>query len=121
MTAGTRPGRRRFGDLPIALTFLAPAVAAAVLLVIWVRFEQRVSEPLVDIDLLRVRGVWTTNLTGFLIGVLGAALVGWTLVPSLRGQPLFAGGNAVALMRSALINGTFGWGTAFVLTRVFRF
>ncbi len=43
-------------------------VAAAVLLVIWVRFEQRVSEPLVDIDLLRVRGVWTTNLTGFLIG-----------------------------------------------------
>ena len=43
-------------------------VAAAVLLVIWVRFEQRVAKPLVDIDLLRLRGVWTTNLTGFLIG-----------------------------------------------------
>jgi EmrB/QacA subfamily drug resistance transporter len=43
-------------------------VAAAVLLVIWVVYEQRVQEPLVDIDLLRLRGVWTTNLTGFLIG-----------------------------------------------------
>ena len=35
---------------------------------IWVLFEQRVRQPLVDIDLLRLRGVWTTNLTGFLIG-----------------------------------------------------
>ncbi|MFC0385294.1 hypothetical protein [Muricoccus vinaceus] len=59
-------------------------------------------------------------LAGFLIGVLGAAMVGWTLVPSLRGQPLFAGGNTVALLRSALINGTFGWGTALILTRAFR-
>ena len=38
------------------------------LLVVWVLYEQRVSEPLVDIDLLRLRGVWTTNLTAFLIG-----------------------------------------------------
>lgn len=59
-------------------------------------------------------------LTGFLVGVLGAAMVGWTLVPGLRGQPLFAGGNTMALLRSALINGTFGWGTALILTRVFR-
>jgi EmrB/QacA subfamily drug resistance transporter len=41
---------------------------AVVLLVVWVRFERRAAEPLVDIDLLRVRGVWTTNLTAFLIG-----------------------------------------------------
>ena len=38
--------------------------AAAVLLVVWVLYEQRVPEPLVDIDLLRLRGVWTTNLDG---------------------------------------------------------
>ena len=43
-------------------------VAAAVLLVVWVWYELRVPEPLVDIDLLRLRGVWTTNLTGFMIG-----------------------------------------------------
>jgi EmrB/QacA subfamily drug resistance transporter len=41
---------------------------AALLLAVWVRFEQRTRQPLVDIDLLRVRGVWTTNLTGFLTG-----------------------------------------------------
>ena len=34
----------------------------------WVRFEQRLAEPLVDIDLLRLRAVWTVNLTAFLIG-----------------------------------------------------
>jgi len=43
-------------------------VAAAALLVICVLFEQRASEPLVDIDLLRLRGVWTTNVTAFLTG-----------------------------------------------------
>jgi EmrB/QacA subfamily drug resistance transporter len=42
--------------------------AAIVILVFWVAYEQRVPEPLVDIDLLRLRGVWTTNLTAFLIG-----------------------------------------------------
>src|SRR4051812_23827811 len=29
------PVRRRFGDLPVALTFLAPAIAAAIVLRIW--------------------------------------------------------------------------------------
>jgi EmrB/QacA subfamily drug resistance transporter len=43
-------------------------LAAAVLLVIWGRFELRVAQPLVDMRLLRLRGVWTTNLTGALTG-----------------------------------------------------
>ena len=43
-------------------------VAAAVLIVVWVIYEQRAPEPLVDIDLLRLRGVWTTNLVAFLTG-----------------------------------------------------
>jgi EmrB/QacA subfamily drug resistance transporter len=42
--------------------------AAAVLLVIWALFELRVQQPLVDMRLLALRGVWTTDLTGFLIG-----------------------------------------------------
>ena len=41
---------------------------AVVLLVVWVRYEQHVPRPLVDIQLLSLRGVWTTNLTAFLIG-----------------------------------------------------
>jgi MFS family permease len=42
--------------------------AAAVISVLWVRYEQRRPKPLVDIGLLRRRGVWTTNLTGLLTG-----------------------------------------------------
>jgi MFS family permease len=37
--------------------------------VAWVRLEQRTRDPLVDIGLLRLRAVWTVNLTGFLIGL----------------------------------------------------
>jgi EmrB/QacA subfamily drug resistance transporter len=64
-------------------------VAAAVLLVIWVRYEQRVPEPLVDIDLLRLRGVWTTNLTGFLIGF--GMFGSFILVPQFVQTPEAAG------------------------------
>ena len=42
--------------------------AALIMLVVWVAYERRVPQPLVDIELLLVRGVWTTNLTAFLIG-----------------------------------------------------
>jgi EmrB/QacA subfamily drug resistance transporter len=42
--------------------------AGATILAAWVAFEQRVREPLVDIALLKVRAVWTVNLTAFLIG-----------------------------------------------------
>jgi EmrB/QacA subfamily drug resistance transporter len=42
--------------------------AAAVLALAWVRSETRSRNPLVDMGMMRIRGVWTTNLTGFLIG-----------------------------------------------------
>jgi len=42
--------------------------AAAVLAIAWVRAETRSSSPLVDITMMRLRGVWTTNLAGFLLG-----------------------------------------------------
>jgi EmrB/QacA subfamily drug resistance transporter len=42
--------------------------AAAVLGALWVRFELRVPEPLVDMRMMRGRAVWTTNLTGLLLG-----------------------------------------------------
>jgi MFS family permease len=37
-------------------------------LVVWVRAEARSRTPLVDMQMMRLRGVWTTNLAGFLIG-----------------------------------------------------
>ena len=64
-------------------------VAAGVTLALWVRFEQRVREPLVDIDLLRVRGVWTVNLTGFLIGY--GMFGSFILIPQFVQAPPIAG------------------------------
>jgi EmrB/QacA subfamily drug resistance transporter len=34
----------------------------------WVAVEARSREPLIDMTMMRIRGVWTTNLTAFLLG-----------------------------------------------------
>jgi EmrB/QacA subfamily drug resistance transporter len=64
---------------------------AAGLLVLagWVRFELRTREPLVDMRMLRLRGVWTTNLTSVMVGfgMFGAYL----LLPQLVEMPPAAG------------------------------
>jgi MFS family permease len=64
------------------------AVAAA-LLVAWGRYELRVAEPLVDMRMMRLRGVWTTNVTASMVGfgMFGSFL----LVPQLVQMPVAAG------------------------------
>ena len=42
--------------------------AAVVLALAWIRVEMRSAGPLVDMKMMRLRGVWTTNLAGFLLG-----------------------------------------------------
>ncbi|HTN25721.1 MAG TPA: MFS transporter [Solirubrobacteraceae bacterium] len=42
--------------------------ASAVLLALWIRNEQRAAEPLVDMTMMRIRGVWTVNAAAFLVG-----------------------------------------------------
>ena len=42
--------------------------AAAVLLGAWVRAEQLIEAPLVDMRMMRLHAVWTTNLTALLLG-----------------------------------------------------
>ncbi len=61
--------------------FLAAAVLAAGL----VRFELRVAEPLVDMRMLRERAVWTTNLTGLLLGF--GLFASFILIPQLVQLP----------------------------------
>jgi EmrB/QacA subfamily drug resistance transporter len=43
--------------------------AALFLLAAWIRAETRSPSPLVDMRMMRSRGVWTTNLAGFLLGI----------------------------------------------------
>jgi EmrB/QacA subfamily drug resistance transporter len=42
--------------------------AGTAVLAFWGWFETRVDQPLVDMRMMRRRAIWTTNLTGFLVG-----------------------------------------------------
>jgi EmrB/QacA subfamily drug resistance transporter len=63
--------------------------AGAVVLVLWTRYELRVPQPLVDMRMMRMRGVWTTNVTALMVGfgMFGSFL----LVPQLVEMPESAG------------------------------
>jgi hypothetical protein len=54
-------------------------------------------------------------LTATLIGAIGFTLVGVTLVAQMRGVPLFAAGDTKSLLRAALVNAAFGFGTGLLL------
>jgi EmrB/QacA subfamily drug resistance transporter len=47
---------------------LGGLAAGVVLLALWVRSESRSDHPLVDMHMMRIRGVWTTNLVALLLG-----------------------------------------------------
>jgi EmrB/QacA subfamily drug resistance transporter len=42
--------------------------ASLLVLAIWIRFESRIHEPLVDMAVMRIRSVWTVNAAAFLVG-----------------------------------------------------
>ena len=78
LTEGERWG---WGSTRIVALF----VAAAVLLVSWVRFERRAPEPMVDIEMMTRRPVLFANLTGLLAGF---ALFGsFVLIPNFVQTP----------------------------------
>jgi EmrB/QacA subfamily drug resistance transporter len=64
-------------------------VAAAVLLPLWVLAESRSSGPLVDMRMMRLRGVWTTNLSALLIGF--GMFGSFVLVPQFVQMPTSTG------------------------------
>jgi predicted MFS family arabinose efflux permease len=63
--------------------------AAAVLLVAWVANEQRAIEPLVDMRMMRIRGVWTVNAAAFLVGA--GMYSSFVLIPEFTEMPASAG------------------------------
>ncbi|MGI5321834.1 MFS transporter [Actinomadura nitritigenes] len=68
----------------LGLLGLAAALAAA-----WLLVEARVAEPLVDLRLMRVRGVWTANAASLLSGY--ALMAGGLLFPLLVQLPASTG------------------------------
>jgi MFS family permease len=63
--------------------------AGLLLAVAWVRHELASSEPLVDMRMMALRGVWTTNLAAFLLGVGMYASI--ALIPTLVELPRATG------------------------------
>jgi EmrB/QacA subfamily drug resistance transporter len=61
----------------------------AILSAAWVREELRSREPLVDMRMMAVRGVWTTNVVAFLIGV--GMYSSFVLLPELVQEPTSTG------------------------------
>ncbi|MEI8105362.1 MAG: MFS transporter [Actinomycetes bacterium] len=64
-------------------------VAATVLLATWIVVEQRLAQPLVNMRMMQRRGVWTTNLTGLLLGF--GMYSSFVLVPQFVEQPRSGG------------------------------
>jgi EmrB/QacA subfamily drug resistance transporter len=63
--------------------------ASALLLGLWIRNEQRADEPLVDMRMMRIRGVWTVNAAAFLVGA--GMYSSFILIPQFTEMPSSAG------------------------------
>ncbi|MFL5896187.1 MAG: MFS transporter [Thermoleophilaceae bacterium] len=64
-------------------------VAGVLLLVAWIRNELRAAEPLVDMRMMQLRGVWTVNSAAFLIGA--AMFCSFVLLPEFVETPTSSG------------------------------
>jgi EmrB/QacA subfamily drug resistance transporter len=66
----------------------------------WVREELRSREPLVDMRMMAIRGVWTTNAVAFLIGV--GMYSSFILLPELVQEPARSGGFGASVTAAGL-------------------
>jgi EmrB/QacA subfamily drug resistance transporter len=71
-----------------------------VVIAAWVREELRSREPLVDMRMMAIRGVWTTNTVAFLIGV--GMYSSFILLPELVQEPVSAGGFGASVTVAGL-------------------
>src|SRR6195952_1849378 len=76
--------------------------AAVVLAVAWVLVEQRSASPLIDMEMMRLPAVWTTNLVALLVGF--AMYASFAFLPQLSQTPSAAGyGFGASVTESGLI------------------
>ncbi|HET9164159.1 MAG TPA: MFS transporter [Solirubrobacterales bacterium] len=63
--------------------------AALLVMAVWIRVEDRMREPLVDMKLMRIRGVWTVNAAAFLVGA--GMYSSFILFPEFTEAPVSSG------------------------------
>jgi len=77
-------------------------IGAVVLAVVWVVVEARSAHPLIDMNMMRIPAVWTTNLVALLLGVGMYAV--FAFLPEFLQTPTTAGyGFGVSITHSGLI------------------
>jgi EmrB/QacA subfamily drug resistance transporter len=77
-------------------------VLAAVLVVGWIQVEQRAAVPLIDMHMMRLPGVWTTNLVALLVGV--GMYANFAFMPQFNQTPSSAGyGFGASVTESGLL------------------
>ena len=64
-------------------------LAGAILCLVWIRNESRAREPLVDMQMMRIRGVWTVNAAAFLVGA--GMYSSFVLIPEFVSEPTSSG------------------------------
>jgi EmrB/QacA subfamily drug resistance transporter len=68
---------------------------------LWVRVESRSDEPLIDMQMMRLRGIWTINVVSFLLGAGMYAL--FFVLPQFLQQPESTGyGFGASIVQSGL-------------------
>ncbi|WP_456695194.1 MFS transporter [Aeromicrobium sp. P5_D10] len=72
-----------------SVTIVGLFCAAVVLLFGWIMAERHAAVPLIDIDLMRLRGVWTSNIVAFVAGFGTFASLGF--LPQLLQTPVESG------------------------------
>jgi EmrB/QacA subfamily drug resistance transporter len=81
----------------VGLLALAIVVAAA-----WIVVESRSAHPLIDMSMMRIRGVWTTNLVALLVGV--AMYASFAFLPAFLQTPTESGyGFGASVTRSGFL------------------
>jgi EmrB/QacA subfamily drug resistance transporter len=68
---------------------VALIVAGFLVAAVWIRFEARQREPLIDMAMMRIRSVWTVNAAAFLVGA--GMYSSFILVPEFTEAPVSTG------------------------------
>ncbi len=88
----------------IGVVLLGVAISAA-----WVVVEVRSSNPLIDMTMMRIRGVWTTNLAAFLLGAgMYASFIVFPQFAQLPTSTGFGFGASVVVSGLYLLPSTIG-------------
>jgi EmrB/QacA subfamily drug resistance transporter len=94
-----------WGGTRTALLFAAGLVVCAA----WIAVELRSREPLIDMAMMRVRGVWTTNLTAFLLGAgMYASFIVFPQFAQLPKRTGFGFGSSVVVSSLYLLPAALG-------------